>query len=281
MRYLILSDIHANAGALAAVLAADEAKACGGLISLGDQVNYGPEPARALDLLRDFARGREAYLLLGNHEERFRHMDDLRSYSWALLRWTERQVPGFGLDLPVDVRVGPVLCTHGTPGDPYHLVGRDALPALLDSLPEGVTHLLSGHNHIAWRAESHGRTAFNPGSCGMLEEETGGLAPFGVMEIEDGRVTRLERKTVPYDTEALRRAFVRSGCWREAPEFARVALVTMSSSEYHYTLRFMRHLKETAAAMGLTRDDEAAWKVADRTWPWPEPVDSERFWKQQ
>ncbi|MBR6028487.1 MAG: metallophosphoesterase [Clostridia bacterium] len=278
-RCLILTDIHANATALEAVFAQEDARSCDTLISLGDQINYGPEPRRVMDLLHSFSEGRESFLLLGNHEERLRRMEELTSYSWALLRWTQRQLGDFDPSLPTDVRLGPVLCTHGTPGDPYHLVGVQELSQVLDSLSEGVTHLLSGHNHVAWRVEHGGRTAFNPGSCGMLEEDRGGLAPYGILEMTEDRVLSLERRTASYDLNALEQAFVRCGSWREAPEFARVALTTMRGSEYHYTLKFMRHLRETAQALGLTPDDEASWQAADRTWRWSEPLFSRAYWK--
>lgn len=65
MRFLLLSDVHAHAGALEAVLAHAQAQGWDAVISLGDTVGYGPEPDAALDQLRSL----QPYAALrGNHE---------------------------------------------------------------------------------------------------------------------------------------------------------------------------------------------------------------------
>lgn len=43
MRTLLMADIHGNFAALRAILSTPEAQSCGRVISLGDQVNFGPE----------------------------------------------------------------------------------------------------------------------------------------------------------------------------------------------------------------------------------------------
>ena len=43
MRTLLMADIHGNFAALRAILSTPEAQSCGRIISLGDQVNFGPE----------------------------------------------------------------------------------------------------------------------------------------------------------------------------------------------------------------------------------------------
>lgn len=42
MRTLLMADIHGNFAALRAILSTPEAQSCGRVISLGDQVNFGP-----------------------------------------------------------------------------------------------------------------------------------------------------------------------------------------------------------------------------------------------
>ena len=52
MRYLLLSDIHSNDEALAAVLGRARRKGFDRLVILGDFVGYGAEPNAVLDRLR-------------------------------------------------------------------------------------------------------------------------------------------------------------------------------------------------------------------------------------
>lgn len=64
MIYAILSDIHANVLALSGIL--DDAQRSGAesVICLGDVVGYGPEPERAIEMIRKCA----ATTLIGNHD---------------------------------------------------------------------------------------------------------------------------------------------------------------------------------------------------------------------
>ena len=47
---------------------------------------------------------------------------------------TEKGKKGIDLHLPLDLRRGRVLFTHGTPGEPYHLVQPIEVPALIETL---------------------------------------------------------------------------------------------------------------------------------------------------
>ena len=280
MQTLILADIHANRAALSAVLATPEARACGAVISLGDQINYGPCPAECLAMLRDFAAsgGRALHMLRGNHEDRLPRLwePEFDGANWRLLRWTAQLI---GLDepeLPVDLRIGNVLCTHGTPGDPWHLMitGED-VKATLETLPEGVDILLSGHNHRRWEVRHHGKLAVNPGSLGMWEGASiGGFAPFAVWS-EDG----VSLHQVPYDTDELRRDYIRSGCYRADPVLTRLSLQVMGDGSPMLCLHYFRHAAVIAAEMGVPMGDESAWCEADARWPWPNEETTEAFWR--
>ena len=270
MQTLILADIHANLAALTAVLSTPEAEACGAVICLGDQINYGPCPAECLMLLRDFASrgGRALQLLRGNHEDRLPRLwgPEFDGANWRLLRWTAARLDADERELPVDLCLGPVLCTHGTPGD---------LRAELDKLPDGTDTLLSGHNHRRWEVRHRGRLAVNPGSLGMWEGSSGGLAPFAVLA-EDGGV-RLHQ--VPYDTDALCRDYAVSGCRHADPVLTRLCLQVMRDGSPMLTLRYFRHASAVASARGAALGDETAWLAADASWPWPGGESTEAFWR--
>ena len=280
MPTLVLADIHGNLPALEAVLAHPAAQKCTDVVSLGDHVNFGPQSRAVHDRLVQLG----AVMLLGNHEERLLHPADadFDGYNWRLMRWTAGQMQGVSLDLPTDWQRGSVCFTHGTPGDPYHLVQPDEAPGLIDALPDGVRLLLSGHNHTPWDVTHKGRRAVNPGSAGMRElpmDSTAsglpGRAPFLVLEGEE--VSHFE---AVYDTNEVARAFVGTGAAQVAPELTRAVLHVMRTAEPQGVTRLVRHVGQTAAAMGLTLGDEAAWKSADGTYGWAEDMPSEDYWKQ-
>lgn len=216
MRTLLMADIHGNFAALRAILSTPEAQSCGRVISLGDQVNFGPESRKVVENLRSLG----ATMLMGNHEERLLHPDDFAGYNWAMLRVTAGQLSGISLaDLPVDVRIGSALLTHGTPGDPYHLVYPPDLPEVLRALPEDVNLLISGHNHLCWDVTSGHRRAFNPGSTGLNETGTGARAMFAIWDGDE-----LTPCSTPYDVTENARAYLSGGFAQEAPEMSRMCL---------------------------------------------------------
>ncbi|MBX6395613.1 MAG: metallophosphoesterase, partial [Alicyclobacillaceae bacterium] len=65
MRIAFLSDIHGNAEALEAVLADVREKGVDRIAVLGDLAYRGPEPARAIDLIRELAEN-GAEVIQGN-----------------------------------------------------------------------------------------------------------------------------------------------------------------------------------------------------------------------
>ena len=277
MPTLVLTDVHGNLPALEAVLAHPAAQNCTEIISLGDHVNFGPQSRAVHERLTALG----ATLLLGNHEERLTRPADAEfdGYNWRLLRFTAEAMQGIDLRLPTDLQRGRVLFTHGTPGQPYHLVQPGEVPALLDAMPEG-TLLLSGHNHTPWDVTHHGRRAVNPGSAGMrelpigsTEQGEGGLVPFLTLDGEE-----VTHHTARYDVGDVARAFIATGAARIAPELTRAVLHVMLTAEPQGALKLVRHVSAVAADMGLTLGDEAAWKAADRTYPWAEAIPSEEYW---
>ena len=279
MPTLVIADVHGNLPALEAVLAHPAAQKCTEIISLGDHVNFGPQSREVHDRLTELG----AILLLGNHEERLLRPADSEfdGYNWRLMRWTAQQMQGVDLRLPTDLQRGNILFTHGTPGDPYHLVQPAEVPALLDTLPEG-TLLLSGHNHTPWDVTHNGRRAINPGSTGMHELAPGsaetippGTAPFLVL---DGEEVTLH--AAAYNVADVARAFIEAGASSIAPELARVVLHVMTTAEPQGALKLIRHVQKIAATMGLTLGDESAWKAADLTFPWTEAIPSTEYWTQ-
>lgn len=272
MRYLILADIHGNMPALEAVLASPEASSCKQIISLGDQVNYGPQSREVLERLASL----DAVMLLGNHEERLLHLSspDLQGYNWAMLHWTAQQLGDWDMHFPVDLRIGSAIFTHGIPGDPYTHFYKQS-PDYLDSLPADITHLFCGHSHKVVCIKRYGRMAVNPGSVGAGKNACGGIATFAVFDSDSGVVTLHE---APYNVDEVGRAFIRSGAIHAAPMMCRMILQTLYTGNENSVTALIQHIQTVGAPHGLTVADEAGWLLADSTFPWTEPLTTPDYW---
>jgi diadenosine tetraphosphatase ApaH/serine/threonine PP2A family protein phosphatase len=152
VRYLILSDIHANMDAFDAVLE-HAAGAWDRVLVLGDLVGYGAEPNAVVDRVR--ALGPEA-VIRGNHDKAASGIDDGSQFNHVAriaAMWTGRQLTPANLAYVRALPMGPVqvdalteIC-HGAPFDEDHYVfdGDDASQAL-DAAQRPLC--LFGHTHL-------------------------------------------------------------------------------------------------------------------------------------
>ena len=83
VRWAVLSDIHGNLEALEAVLADAARQRADKIAVLGDVIDYGPDPVRCLERVRDVAE----VWLVGNHEENAVTPDPDQEDS-DILRWS-------------------------------------------------------------------------------------------------------------------------------------------------------------------------------------------------
>jgi len=154
MRIAILSDVHANAEALAEVEAAVRRLAPDRVYCLGDVVGYGASPEVCCNRIRELAQ----VTLLGNHDAAVSGRMDYSYYYEAARRaldWTAQSLSADNLawlrSLPYTDRLASVGFSHGSPVMPaeYEYVfameqARELLPHLA-RLPE-VTFI--GHSHL-------------------------------------------------------------------------------------------------------------------------------------
>ena len=97
MKYGILGDIHSNIQALNAVLEHLESLGAQRLLSVGDVVGYGANPAECIDLLID----RRAIVVSGNHDQAVtRRLDDsfFNPPARAAVAWTRTHLDSTHLD---------------------------------------------------------------------------------------------------------------------------------------------------------------------------------------
>ena len=106
MRYLILSDIHANIDALEAVLAAAPASGTSVLV-LGDLVGYGAEPNAVIDRVRGLD---PIAVIRGNHDKAACGLDDGENFNQVArfaAAWTLQQLTAGQPRIPARAAAGP------------------------------------------------------------------------------------------------------------------------------------------------------------------------------
>ena len=106
MRYLILSDIHANWEALEAVLA-DARGDYSEILCCGDLVGYGADPNAVVE----WARGQVKAVVRGNHDKACAGLEDLEwfnSVARAAAIWTGRALMPENLDYLRNLPQGPL-----------------------------------------------------------------------------------------------------------------------------------------------------------------------------
>ena len=120
MRFLILSDIHANREALEAVLAHAEGL-YDRILCAGDLVDYGADP----DAVVDWARRQAPVLVRGNHDKVCAGLEDMEWFSPAArvsAVWTQESLSAANLEYLRNLPRGPLAIDgfqilHGSPLD--------------------------------------------------------------------------------------------------------------------------------------------------------------------
>jgi diadenosine tetraphosphatase ApaH/serine/threonine PP2A family protein phosphatase len=153
VRYLILSDLHANIDALDAVLAAAPAESWDRAIVLGDLVGYGAEPAAVIERVQAL---NPLVTIRGNHDKAACGIEDGSSFNYVArlaAQWTYEALSPEHREYLRALPKGPVaidekleIC-HGAPFDEDHYIfdAEDASRAL----DAATRHLcLFGHTHL-------------------------------------------------------------------------------------------------------------------------------------
>jgi protein phosphatase len=221
MKYLVISDVHANAAALDAVL---ENESWDRVLFLGDAVDAGPHPNEVVSTLSGL-RGR---FLVGNHDRYVLGVDpeaEPETHDEAWCQWTRdvlteenvaflrglsesqaieaggRQIRLHHGDFPADWN-GPEWNGRLWPDADDELFSRAA-----NAFEEPV--VLHGHSHIQFEATVDGKTFWNPGSVGQTRlgdvvacyaTITDGEIRFKSVEYDAGR-TCDAMDTLPLDDE--------------------------------------------------------------------------------
>jgi diadenosine tetraphosphatase ApaH/serine/threonine PP2A family protein phosphatase len=153
MRYLVLSDIHANIEAFEAVLAAAQALSYDRILVLGDLVGYGADPNAVVEKVRAL---RPHALIRGNHDKvgsGLESPEGFNAVARSAIRWTYDTLKPENRDWLAALPAGPVVVDdlieicHGTPFDEDAYVFDD-LDALRSLHAAERPVCLFGHTHV-------------------------------------------------------------------------------------------------------------------------------------
>jgi len=234
MRYLILSDIHANLTALDAVLDAAKGR-WQRAVCLGDLVDYGPDPNEVIARVKSL----KAVAIRGNHDKAVVGLADPNEFNPIArmsVLWTREQLTAknraYLKKLPSGPKqVGDFSIVHGSLHDEDEYVYAPELA--LDGLTDARTPVtFFGHTHI------RGGFNFRDGRVGVLHFPPAGENPFSTVDIEPGTpyllnpgsigqprdgdpraafaIADLDNQSVefwriPYDIEAVQERMARAG----------------------------------------------------------------------
>ncbi len=234
MRFLVLSDIHANLTALEAALVAAEGR-WNRAVCLGDVVGYGPDPNEAVDRIR----GLGATTIRGNHDKAGSGLADAEDFNPIARRaaeWTREQLRPENLEYLRELPKGPlevngIALIHGAlrDEDEYVFAPAQALEGLLDSPSDvsffGHTHFQGGFSFrdnklsviqlrpgpgaafAALQIEPETRYLLNPGSVGQPRDGDA-RAAFAIADL-DHKVVEFWR--VPYEVQAVQKRMSNAG----------------------------------------------------------------------
>ena len=220
MRYLIISDIHANLTAFQTVL--EDAQGRWDVIwCLGDLIGYGPDPNECVAFLREF----EHISLSGNHDWAVLNRLDLGTFNdeaRQAIEWTQsvlsEESKSYLEELPPSMVQGDYLLAHGSPRHPvweylvdeatalanfaimetqYCLVGHSHTPLIFVEINEKSVDLYAPMYDQPLRLEGT-RLIINPGSVGQPRD----YDPRAAYSILDTDKMTWEHRRVVYDVRA-------------------------------------------------------------------------------
>ena len=230
MRYLVISDIHANLEALDAVLAA--AGPYDHALVLGDLVGYGADPNAVIDRVRSMG---PATFIRGNHDKVGAGLENTEGFNYLArhaISWTANELTPNHRQWLADLAQGPVVVDdlveicHGAPFDEdvYIFDDLDAMRAIHAARRPLC---LFGHTHVVaafqvndgLRSIAHLRTTqieIAGGdshflvNCGAVGQPRDGdpRAAYGLL---DTNARTLALKRVDYDVQAAQSKILGAG----------------------------------------------------------------------
>ena len=204
MMVALISDVHANLVALAAVLDDMNGRGIERIISAGDVVGYYPYPNETVALFRE----RGVLSIQGNHDRAVvtANGSAFNPAASNAVTWTASQLSATSLDylrqLPrhLSLRVGGVRIAvfHGMPtDDDRYLYEEECYENLLALSKSDV--LVLGHTHVPFIKRYPSGTIINPGSVGQPRDGD----PEASYAIFDTSTRKAANRRVAYDIDEV------------------------------------------------------------------------------
>jgi predicted phosphodiesterase len=217
LRLVVISDIHANYDALAAVL--QKIRDFDYLVCLGDLVGYGPQPNEVVEQIRDLNL---EVVIMGNHDYATVTADTINFVTHAAraIEWTRQTLKPENLHflskLPhyATKTLGETVVAsyHGSPRDPLNEYVYPGGPQFMfQALVEEAAAklLLLGHTHIPFISSTPSGVIVNPGSIGQPRDGDA-RSSYATIEISNGKINcSIERTS--YDIESAAGKIVQKG----------------------------------------------------------------------
>jgi predicted phosphodiesterase len=224
MRIAVISDIHGNDLAFAAVVGDFDGDGVDRVVCCGDALQGGVQPAEVVRRLRELeipvVMGNADDFLLkgsesGDDEPPDAWSDAVREWQLSLLSRDDLSfaaafAPTVEVSLPNGKRL---LCAHGSPrhfNDVILPETRDGeVRAMLGPIENTI--FCGGHTHLQQIRQLGETFFFNPGSVGLADRHDGPdgtrrvnrWAEYAVLTVTDSGRETLEFRRVPYDVERL------------------------------------------------------------------------------
>jgi predicted phosphodiesterase len=228
IRLAVLSDVHGNAAALAAVRTAIRAASPDAILVAGDHVLNGPEPAATIEGIRELeAAG--ALVIAGNTDIAVADFDYAAAFPWLAdgipdaykdaAEWAHEALADDAVDwlrrLPAERRLWCedtlVLLTHASPGSQTAGFDQSLDPTVVtERLARTDARVVCcGHTHLPEVRDLGWKVIVNDGSAGYVFDGEP-TASWALVEIEGGQV-RAEIRRTPFDELAVANAISARG----------------------------------------------------------------------
>ena len=227
-RVAVLSDVHGNLAALEAVRKAIKREKPDAVIVAGDLVMNGPDPAGAVDAIRDMeASG--ATIVQGNTDVAVADFDYAAAFPWfadgipdtflAAAEWAHDELGddrlGWLRRLPSERRLvledTMILACHASPGSQTQGFDAQLDPSvMLESVSRTDARIICcGHTHLPDVRDLGWKIIINGGSAGYVFDGDP-TASWALVEI-DGKEIRTEIRRSEFDTMAVANAISARG----------------------------------------------------------------------
>jgi len=233
MKYLILSDIHSNQEAFAAILTFVKRKPWDKAVFLGDLVGYGANPNQTIDMLRKL---RPLAAIRGNHDKVCSGIEDGELFNRIALEaalWTRKKLTRANQKWLKALPEGPLVVdgafaiAHGTPVDedayvfgeiealnvfrhtdyPVCFFGHSHFPVIFALSTDAITTVLTVAPSFRLKLKPGVRYLINPGSVGQPRDGNP-LTSFAIYD-SDSKVVTIHR--IPYRLKFAQEKILKAG----------------------------------------------------------------------